>query len=364
MYKITKLTSNLKSLFLKEITFEDESNQLFIVLRSISLVLYLYYVVIFMLGITENAPVYIVMLLPCLLANTLCLLSTYHYRKRIVFHIYSTFMLLWIIFFVVLMGWDCGIQHFMFPLLLISFFATYDNLGGKITYTLSIFILRIALYFYTKIHVPVVSLTDFMSTALQITNTSAIFVIMFFICWFYSQTNQETQAKLADYNERLKHDATTDALTGLMNRRSMYDLLNTYTNEKSKISFSVAIGDIDLFKHINDTKGHNCGDDVLRTFSSYFQKFMKDKGMVCRWGGEEFLFLFPNLNGDAAFSHIFTLNRELEKLPVTYKNETFYVTMTFGVEEYDFNSSVSELIKIADEKLYLGKEQGRNKVIY
>lgn len=364
MSRITKLTSHLKALLFKEITFEDESDQLFIVLRSISLILYLYYIVIFILGVIANNSTYLMMIFPCLLANTFCLLSTYHYRRRIVFHIYSAFMLLWIVFFVVLMGWDCGIQHFMFPLLLISFFATYDNLRGKITYTLSIFLLRLVLYFYTKLHVPIVSLTDFASTALQITNTSAIFVIMFFVCWFYSQTNQKTQAKLSDYNERLKHDAATDALTGLMNRRSMYDLLNTYTDPKSKVAFSVAIGDIDLFKHINDTKGHNCGDKVLHTLSICFQKFMSDKGMVCRWGGEEFLFLLPNFNGDTAFSHIFNLSKEIEELPITYKDEILHVTMTFGVEEYDFNSSITELIKNADEKLYLGKSQGRNKVIY
>lgn len=363
MHCLSKSLRKMKSIIYAEVSFEDETKQLFVVLRIYSLVLCCYFVIFYIWALITGYGSYVPCYLPWLFLNLGCLFSTYRCRRRLVFHIYSGFTLLWIIFAILMTGWDCGVQHFMFPLLLMSFFATYENLSGKIIYTAVIFVLRISLFFYTRICTPYAPMTNFTQYGLQILNTSALFIIMFFICWFYSHTNQENQAKLSLYNERLKHDAATDTLTGLPNRRSMYRILESCIHSCPN-GFTVAMGDIDFFKSINDTRGHDCGDEVLRRISSYFKDFMNEKGTVCRWGGEEFLFLFPNLNGDLASACIFDLNSQISRLPITCNGETFFITMTFGVEEYDFLSDMPELIRKADAKLYLGKQQGRNQVIY
>lgn len=361
---MAKIIQKMISFINTDVPFENETKQIFVILRLYSILISIYFLIFAFLSAFIGGTKTYILFLPWLVLNILCFLATYRFHRRTVFHICSVATLSWIICFNVTMGWDCGVQHFIFPLLLISFFATYDNLKGKIIYTVLVFFLRISLYLYTRSHTPTIPLSDSMSVALQFLNTGVLFLIMFIICWFFSQTNQETQAKLFQYNEQLKRDASTDALTGLLNRRNMYDLLKTYTTAGSTHFFTIAMGDIDFFKHVNDTKGHDCGDAVLKTLSAFFQNYMEGKGTVCRWGGEEFFFLFPDTNGDKASAFIADLNMMIASLPIIYKEEAFHVTMTFGVEEYDFSSSAEELIKRADDKLYLGKKQGRNKVIY
>ena len=361
---MTEIMRKMISYINSDVSFENETKQVFVILRLYSIVIGIYFITFALLSATMGETRVYILFLPWLAAIILCFFATYRYHRRTVFHICSVATLSWIICFNITMGWDCGVQHFMFPLLLLSFFATYYNLKGKTIYTILVFLLRISLYLYTRSHTPIIPLSDSMSVALQFLNTTALFLIMFIICWFFSQTNQETQAKLFQYNVQLKRDASTDALTGLLNRRNMYDLLKTFTVSGSNHFFTIAMGDIDFFKHVNDTRGHDCGDAVLKTLAAFFQDYMQGKGSVCRWGGEEFFFLFPDTNGDKAFAYIGDLNMMIAGLPISYKEETFHITMTFGVEEYDFSSSAEELIKRADEKLYLGKEQGRNTVIY
>ena len=127
---------------------------------------------------------------------------------------------------------------------------------------------------------------------------------------------------------------------------------------------TVAIGDIDFFKHINDTYGHDAGDYVLETIAKIMNEFMESKGMVARWGGEEFLFSFENINGDYAFEEMSKLLHLIERYEFSFNGTPIKVTMTFGLEEYDDNLGVDKVISKADEKLYMGKEQGRNRVIY
>ena len=93
-------------------------------------------------------------------------------------------------------------------------------------------------------------------------------------------------------------------------------------------------------------------------------EFMDGKGLVARWGGEEFLFTFEGINGDYAFEETSKLLHLVEKYEFSYEGTPINVTMTFGVEEYDEFVGIDKVISKADEKLYMGKNQGRNRVIY
>ena len=163
------------------------------------------------------------------------------------------------------------------------------------------------------------------------------------------------EQKLVRYNTKLQKLASVDALTGLWNRRSMWEYIRAveYDYEVGNAGFvSIAIADIDFFKRINDTYGHDAGDEVLKAVAELFMDKMKTYGRVCRWGGEEFLFVFYGRNGDAAYDVLQEIYDEIR------------ITMTFGLEEYDKNDGMEMAIRRADEKLYQGKETGRDKIVY
>lgn len=277
---------------------------------------------------------------------------------------YTLLLLSWLVLFVCTYGWDCGGQHFIMPLLVIAFFSVYDTMGRKLLFLGILFGLRLYLFFYCLNNEPMIILETVPSELLQILNTAFIFIQMAFVCMIFSTNIQKAEKQLLIYNEELQKQACTDPLTALPNRRYMMDILEEQIRSRPKSVFSVALGDIDWFKKINDTQGHICGDEVLRKLSVLFKEKSCGKGYVCRWGGEEFFFFLPDMNLDDASLFINDINIAVSQLPIVYKDEKIRVTMTFGVEEYDYRSSLTDLIKKADDKLYLGKKQGRNKVIF
>ena len=131
-----------------------------------------------------------------------------------------------------------------------------------------------------------------------------------------------------------------------------------------EISPQITIGDIDFFKKVNDTYGHECGDEVLRTLAAVFKKEMEGHGVVARWGGEEFIFVFEGVNGDEAMVLLDHLQRAIRDTVINYEGLQLKVTMTFGLVEYNTKLRLDENINIADERLYIGKEKGRDRIIY
>ena len=125
----------------------------------------------------------------------------------------------------------------------------------------------------------------------------------------------------------------------------------------------MAIADLDFFKTVNDTYGHNCGDYTLVKLTELFVEHGVDKYTVCRWGGEEFCFFMPGMNLDEAGTLMNDLCFAVEKMKLEHEDHKFSITITIGVEEFDFASPLEELLSAADEKLYMGKEAGRNRVI-
>lgn len=155
-----------------------------------------------------------------------------------------------------------------------------------------------------------------------------------------------------------------DALTSLCNRRSGDKKLRQTmeTSAAKSVPFCVAIGDIDFFKRINDTYGHECGDLVLQTIASIMRSHMHRIGTVARWGGEEFLLIFENMGLDTALESLDQLMNAIRAAECQYEGQTIKVTMTFGIVAGDTNDARTNL-RIADEKLYAGKTGGRNRIV-
>lgn len=162
----------------------------------------------------------------------------------------------------------------------------------------------------------------------------------------------------------LRHMIEQDALTELFNRRSANRKLKQLLkrSESNKAPFSICIADIDFFKKVNDTYGHDCGDAVLKHTAAILNEHMKPLGFAARWGGEEFLLVFDNMNMFQAKTSLQALLEKIRESEVVYEEQTVKITMTFGVTDND-TSDINLLIKQADDKLYAGKEAGRNRVV-
>lgn len=157
-----------------------------------------------------------------------------------------------------------------------------------------------------------------------------------------------------------------DLLTGLNNRRSGEKLLKQLQMncQKEGCPFCIAIGDVDCFKHVNDTYGHACGDAVLSAISAVMKKHMKRKGIAARWGGEEFLLAFNEMELADSAACLKELLDEIRGTVVTYSDEvSVSVTMTFGIVQGDPDSNIEHIIRAADDKLYYGKNNGRNQIV-
>lgn len=156
-----------------------------------------------------------------------------------------------------------------------------------------------------------------------------------------------------------------DYLTGLDNRRSGQNILKKVyeLSKESGTEFTIAIADIDHFKRFNDTYGHDCGDLVLREIACELKKGMVGKGYAVRWGGEEFLFIFDSTTYEQSLTAVSSIADSVRACTIEYGGEQLGVTLTIGVVLGDHSYSIDELIKQADDLLYKGKMDGRNRIV-
>ncbi|MBR4719510.1 MAG: GGDEF domain-containing protein [Lachnospiraceae bacterium] len=258
-----------------------------------------------------------------------------------------------------------GYLFTLYSLILLFYFKTDDNPLYKAITAIIIAVIVIGVWFYLTSANIVVAFTRRQALILLLTNTIYLSLTFITISYSFYLKFASNEHKILKYAKKLEKLATLDPLTQLTNRRGMTNHLESFiADSSSQNQLSLAISDIDFFKKVNDTYGHDAGDYVLIELSKMFREFMRDKGWIARWGGEEFLFAFEGTNGDYAFEQLTKLKYSIEKKEFSYKEYKFSVTMTFGLEEYDSSADISETIKNADNKLYQGKESGRNRIIY
>lgn len=188
------------------------------------------------------------------------------------------------------------------------------------------------------------------------------FFIMVFSSIFYNATymfdTTEKAEKLKKANKLLSIDVNTDPLTLLLNRRGFKEEISN----KNKEHFCIAFIDIDDFKKVNDTYGHDAGDEILRNVTKQITKDMQGC-IVSRWGGEEIIIYMPDYDFNAAKAKMEYIRKKIENSVVTFYNNHLKVTITIGLVENDDSKTLDELIKISDSRLYYGKQHGKNVVI-
>ena len=165
---------------------------------------------------------------------------------------------------------------------------------------------------------------------------------------------------------RVASQATTDGLTGLANRRTLDEELVLEWRRADRVGDSLAfiLLDLDDFKRVNDTHGHQAGDAVLRAVGQVLLEGVRQVDLAGRYGGEEFALVLPETDLPGALKLAERLRVALETTPVELADgKTLQVTASFGVALKDELSSADELVAVADEALYAAKRAGKNRVM-
>lgn len=266
----------------------------------------------------------------------------------------------------VLLGWRYGFSLYnlvMIPILFYFMYLTKTITNPKryaVLYTLincvATLVLRRLVYagepmYYFPIH------TDF-----KVSFFNNIVCFLFLICFstlFILELTVKHQ-ELEQQNHKLIRLANYDELTSLRNRRSIL----TEWKKLKRTDYCVVMGDIDDFKKVNDTYGHEQGDEVLKLVAESLADSVNSIDYVSRWGGEEFLMI---IFGDISCALEVTnkVQQRLKKAELMVGNQKLLVTMTFGISECSekLDGAIDELIRQADQRLYLGKRSGKNCII-
>lgn len=172
------------------------------------------------------------------------------------------------------------------------------------------------------------------------------------------------QGMLQDLNDQLKVASTHDLLTGLANRRLMTERLESEVARcaRSHAHFSVLLADVDYFKKVNDSLGHDVGDKALVQIANVLAKGLRAYDTASRWGGEEFLLFLPDTGGDTAMEVANRLRQGVADLRHPDFPPDWRFSISIGVAEHHVDADLADTIKRADHALYSAKDHGRNRV--
>src|SRR5262245_29137368 len=171
-------------------------------------------------------------------------------------------------------------------------------------------------------------------------------------------------ATLSARSETLEHAALTDALTGMQNRRYFDDALREYLDEFKRIGKPVGlmILDLDHFKAVNDTHGHDVGDEVLRAVANCLKDMTRYHDVVARLGGEEFAVVAPNMNAELLMKLAERIRKAIAAMAIVSGNVRLKVTTSVGLAVWNGSESADQFYRRADAMLYQAKRLGRNRV--
>lgn len=179
---------------------------------------------------------------------------------------------------------------------------------------------------------------------------------------------EEKNRQLEAVNKRLEELSITDSLTGLYNRRHFFERLDSEFSRSKRYSLcsSLMLLDLDYFKKINDTYGHQNGDEVLRKTSEILRQNSRVHDIVARFGGEEFIISLCQTDPEGAFIMAERIRKGIEEFQfVSPSGSSFNITISIGISSIpDIRiNNINDLIRIADISLYEAKKQGRNRVV-
>ncbi|MCR5349540.1 MAG: GGDEF domain-containing protein [Acholeplasmatales bacterium] len=259
-----------------------------------------------------------------------------------------------------LLGRNCGFHLCLIGLSTLIFFASYfskqkpKNRIYPMLFGVLYTILIIIVYLYLRYNDPYTRIKDIYETILYITH---ILITCSFVCIFlYILTTHAVNLE-----KKIQHDSMTDKLTNVSNRLGLSQYYDKIGDQKN--NYLIAIFDIDDFKKFNDKNGHLCGDYVLKQIAKIAQENSSDD-FVSRWGGEEFVIISKiDENIEDTYKKIDNIRKSIEEYNFKYNNKSLKSTITIGIALFDNDISLEDWILRADDKLYYGKQNGKNQTV-
>lgn len=354
--------SRLFDLINKDTKQKNESKRMTVIIRQLAIIfmfhsLFNLLISAFLLQSLQGSLVWVAMIV----IDALTLYISYGASKILLLTIFVLQKAIWITTCVLLFGWEGGFQFFLILLMIMYSFGEAGYNRKKLFFDFCCFSMFVIFLLYFKGSEGKISIEN-ADKSIQVVNSLAFVIMVSIVSFSFSRESQQMEDKLISYNNQLKEQASIDALTGLNNRRSTMEFVNGLIKQRE--TFSICIGDIDFFKKINDSYGHDFGDTVLVAISEALREETEHDGFVARWGGEEFLIIFLGVNGDEAYVKLSNIRERIKSIRLNHSIDEVRVKMTYGLTEYDFTKSFEENVKEADEKLYLGKQNGRDMIVY
>lgn len=266
------------------------------------------------------------------------------------------------------LGWQFGFAQYIIALTPVGFYVSYtlNTIRRKMVIatasafcaTVSFLSCKLLSFYITPVY-ELRMLT--LELKLYIFNSICTFIFLIVFSLIFISEMKLSNTQLRHQNAILEKLASTDPLTGLYNRRSMDVFLHQALQSDS--GFSLIMCDIDDFKKINDTYGHDFGDVVLREVAMITTQQVGSNGYVCRWGGEEILILVSSSTKENAGRIAENIRRNIANHVFELNNKWIHCTLTLGISAYKDGDTIEETITNADYNLYRGKRNGKNRVV-
>lgn len=266
-------------------------------------------------------------------------------------------------------GINTGSYCFLFSIVpIIIYFGSHLFKGkerwGIVIMLILNFAVFVALYLGFAKATPQYELNPVIETILIIFSMFTMVFSTIFYNVIYIYTSENEVIDLEQKNRELYADAQADALTNLLNRRGFLPMVENLMKDQNTSRFCVAFCDLDDFKRINDSYGHNGGDEVLKHTTLMIREELPGCD-ICRWGGEEFVILLRGFTLAEARKKVDSLRENIATTPTVFFNKQIFITITIGLEENKpIYKNPEEIIKVADSRMYYGKQHGKNVLIY
>lgn len=262
-----------------------------------------------------------------------------------------------------MLGWNTGFPIYLLSIATLVYFCPFQRKYIPYFFSVTELILFMMLKgFEISGFQGLYSLQSIETDILYVLNALTSFGIIIIAAWISNVSATVVKKELLDDNIYLEEMVNHDQLTGLASRHYLFEKINTFDFASKKMV--IAIADIDDFKVINDTYGHACGDYVLKELGQLMLKEFHASVFICRWGGEEFLFVFSEYSYGDAVKQMEKFMRLVSEYVFTYQDQTFSITMTTGLSENKSLKDIYKSIDIADRRLYRGKNSGKNQTVY
>jgi len=254
-------------------------------------------------------------------------------------------------------GYENTALYWMYPFPLV-FFALLNYKIGLVANLILWFFLTFLLYN------PDLLVAQYRDTELARFSASLLITILIgFLSEYYRFRSHK---ELSDINAEKQHQANTDSLTGLPNRRFIESCYIKHLHEQknNKMPLTLVMVDIDHFKNVNDTYGHDIGDEVLCFIAHQLKKNLRQSDVAVRVGGEEFLLLIPQTTLENSIKVANKIRTLIDRNTFRQGNVSINITASFGLSICNELTDLNTAIKQADQQLYKAKESGRNCIRY